>query len=550
MTRIYTLFYILFFVTSLSAQSAEQLTVHFDKPFYVSGENIWYKIYFGIPVDSMKSKVVRIELINSNGAKVIQQKIQIKDNYALGDMTLPYDWKEGNYLFRAYTLWSLNFGETTLFEKIIPIYNLLETTKTLSYLSKDDFIIIQNQKAKASSLEIVAQLNKPSYTKNEIVELQLSVKDKKRAVLPAHISIAVTDGNYLPNNNVQLSSFSEQGKIIGVPSFQAEQNLQLYATLQDGKRQPVTTQFLSLYFPELGAFKSTKIEKGNLKTPLPNFYENQVIQVFDFNPFHDPLPTIQLQDLSPTITYRGVPTQRDNTVENYLYHLSLYRQYQETFKMPSLIYPSIPSINRNIWQPDEHFDIADYNSLPDVVAFADEALIKARMITKKGQLTLRLPYENNKILHKKPPWYLYNNWMTLESPAILKTPLRAIETIDIYNNSQTISQYLDPALVRTGVFAIYTKDGKTPKTIIDQPNNKTITGYYYPRTFTSPTLQEKVPYFPPLIYWNGQVETDATGKATVQFNTSSSIGRHIISVVVGTQRGTLEETNVTYLVVN
>ena len=34
------------FTLQLTAQKAEILYTHFDKPFYVSGEDVWYKVYF------------------------------------------------------------------------------------------------------------------------------------------------------------------------------------------------------------------------------------------------------------------------------------------------------------------------------------------------------------------------------------------------------------------------------------------------------------------------------------------------------------------------
>ncbi len=108
----------------------EKLFVHTDKGFYMAGEIIWFKVY---AVDAhlnkplSLSKISYAELLTKDNKPVLQAKIAMsEEGTGDGSFQLPYSVGSGNYIFRAYTNWMKNAGETFFFEKDIVIVNSLK----------------------------------------------------------------------------------------------------------------------------------------------------------------------------------------------------------------------------------------------------------------------------------------------------------------------------------------------------------------------------------------------------------------------------------------
>ncbi len=102
----------------------EALTIQTDRDFYVSGEQVWFKIQkLNASTDKPDnvSKVVYIELLNRSGFPVNQLKIAIKDFSGSSVIPLADTLSTGHYLLRAYTNWMKNFSRHDFAFKTITI---------------------------------------------------------------------------------------------------------------------------------------------------------------------------------------------------------------------------------------------------------------------------------------------------------------------------------------------------------------------------------------------------------------------------------------------
>ncbi len=104
----------------------EKLFVHTNRPDYLTGESIWFKLYstdgmLGQPLDL--SKVAYLELLDPENKVVEQVKTGLKEGFGSGSVYLPATLKSGNYIFRAYTSWMKNFDASGYFEKKITVIN-------------------------------------------------------------------------------------------------------------------------------------------------------------------------------------------------------------------------------------------------------------------------------------------------------------------------------------------------------------------------------------------------------------------------------------------
>lgn len=110
----------------------EKVHLHFDKPFYVSGDTIWFKGYVvnainNIPSD--RSHILHVDLIDSKDSICKTWQLSIDLGFTAGDITLPDSLKSGMYHIRAYTNWMLNFDAGYFFNKKINIADPISKTR-------------------------------------------------------------------------------------------------------------------------------------------------------------------------------------------------------------------------------------------------------------------------------------------------------------------------------------------------------------------------------------------------------------------------------------
>lgn len=121
----------------------EKIHVQTDKPYYLAGENVWFRIFL---VDAAShfpdtvSRFVYAELINPYEELIERAKIHPVDGMFHGYFTLPEDLPEGGYEIRFYTRFMEKNGEEYYFTKKIfigdPLSALYITKTTFKY--KDD----------------------------------------------------------------------------------------------------------------------------------------------------------------------------------------------------------------------------------------------------------------------------------------------------------------------------------------------------------------------------------------------------------------------------
>ncbi|WP_442589867.1 TonB-dependent receptor plug domain-containing protein [Pedobacter sp. AW31-3R] len=104
----------------------EKVHLHFDKPYYAIGDDIWFKAYIidnSTHQPSLISSALIVELIDENDSLRRQIKLPVVSGIGWGDFKLPDTLQEGNYRVRAYTQWMRNAGPDYFYDKTIKIGN-------------------------------------------------------------------------------------------------------------------------------------------------------------------------------------------------------------------------------------------------------------------------------------------------------------------------------------------------------------------------------------------------------------------------------------------
>ncbi|AXT18684.1 hypothetical protein D7030_06385 [Flavobacteriaceae bacterium AU392] len=104
----------------------EKVYLHTDKNMYTPGQKLWYSGYTVLGANHKEttfSKVLYIDLINSNSEVVISQIQEIDKGKSIGSIVIPEDLISGDYQLRAYTNWMRNYDSEFFFTKQVKILN-------------------------------------------------------------------------------------------------------------------------------------------------------------------------------------------------------------------------------------------------------------------------------------------------------------------------------------------------------------------------------------------------------------------------------------------
>ncbi len=102
----------------------ERIFLHLDKPYYASGDDMWYAGYvlnYNSNTTSDLSEILHVELFNKEGKSILHQKSRLSSGFANGVIELPDTLSPDYYLLKGYTNWSRNFAEGLLFSHYVKI---------------------------------------------------------------------------------------------------------------------------------------------------------------------------------------------------------------------------------------------------------------------------------------------------------------------------------------------------------------------------------------------------------------------------------------------
>ena len=102
----------------------EKVSLHTDKDIVSPGEELWYSAYCVLGTRynySLASKVLYVDLIDSNNEVILSQTQELIEGRGAGSMRVPEGLVSGTYLLRAYTNWMRNYDSDFFFTKRIYI---------------------------------------------------------------------------------------------------------------------------------------------------------------------------------------------------------------------------------------------------------------------------------------------------------------------------------------------------------------------------------------------------------------------------------------------
>ena len=160
----------------------EKVLLLTDRNHYLKGETLFFKanmIYAEPLLGPSLSKVLHLELIDTTGYLELHQVFLIKSGKAFGSIVLPVALDQENYFLRAYTSWSLNYGDQN--SAFIPIQ------------VHDPSLMPRSDLPKQNSVGVSIFTEKQFYGPDEPVNLNIMVQDQKGKPITSDLTISILD---------------------------------------------------------------------------------------------------------------------------------------------------------------------------------------------------------------------------------------------------------------------------------------------------------------------------------------------------------------------
>src|SRR3546814_5356310 len=112
---------------------------------YAVGDTMLFKVYLTSNMYNYElSKVAYVEVLNGKDSLMQMMRIPLTDHAGDGHLVLDQEWyTQGNYRFRAYTKWMINFDPAYFFNKIVTIGDRSEEhTSALQSLMRNSCAVI------------------------------------------------------------------------------------------------------------------------------------------------------------------------------------------------------------------------------------------------------------------------------------------------------------------------------------------------------------------------------------------------------------------------
>lgn len=533
---------LLFFISwhfLLTAQ--EDINLHFDKNFYVLGETIWYNAYLSPESPTaQKATMLRVALVDKTGRIQEANNLLIENGRAKGALSIPLDWEEGWYTFHAYTVWNPKPSIKNSATVNIPIYD--------DFKEHEENIMTNASTANnfKNGLTSTVKTDKPQYERKATVTIDLELP---ATIKTGSISIAVASKEMVAKTNALQVT---QADFATTTTQQPEALNTTYRQIKplEDARKPLG---IGVHYMADNELQWTAADENGVFATTNQLGINQSTQVFGlFNnqnkTYTTALPT-QALNLSATLSTKARTTQKlpfNNTIKKHLTQSQQRKKYQEIFGLEKAVLTSMESVEKQKFQPDVVYDLADYASMTTLEEFLVEVVPFVRIKTKKGKPTVRMFNELKKFTTENPV-YLVNDWLMYDQESVLNIPITEIESVGIYRTTNTLKSQFG-ILGNEGVIGVKTKSKAAMKIGESLTNTAPVQGISKTATFSTIKASfNRLPDFRPLIYWNSDL-TVVNGKAQITFPHSDDLGEFIITVKGMTTDGQLIEGNGTYQV--
>jgi hypothetical protein len=540
---------------------SENLNVRTDRDIYISGEQIWLKIYklsglTGCP-DNL-SKIVYVELLDTQFNPLNQIKVMVDGTSGSAFLMLSDTLSSGNYLIRAYTKWMLNStADRDVYKPIFiinpfkKIYNLLSSSIGPNPGNGNDplsgsSISVTGQAKKDPDNQISIKINplQGQYGQRERVQIDINVSDRSGKPVDADMLVSVVRSplvfsggmNDFPgflSDTLTGTIRQSQGRW---PEIEGEFVTGTIRYISSG--EPVQNEEISLSF--VGKKDRCRFSRTNYNGEFLFVVKDQ------FGPGE-----IVIQPLSKNI--RDVYVELDQPFS------TVFDEY--TFQFPVIDSSRVEGINKAIIAtqvgsvydqigkkndlPAENLRIATFYSTPsrrvkmsdfieltDIREVVKELLPEVAVYRKNKDVGLKVIPNNPYVIFDNQAIVLVDGVPVHDVEALLKVPSKEFDHIDIIDAKYYYKDFIFEGIVsfvtNKGNGNVMEPDNSAYRQLFDGAQQKA--GFYEPDYRTDSLKASLIPDFRNTLLWEPEIRSGSEGRTHVQFYTSDEGGTYTIII--------------------
>ena len=470
----------------------EQVQLTINKAYYHPSENLWFSgemLYADANMSDSISKVVYVEWISPQNELISCQKYHVDSLHFKGMFNVPTNLNVGNYRLRAYTKWMRNFGDSTIFDQIVPVISPKQYIAERPPLDK-------KFTSEKSSIKLIP--DKKTYQTREKITVQIEGLKAENLIVSVTDSMSIHRIKSLETKAksfLPISSF----KILPDFKFLAETGLTLSGKVLDKKDAPVLAN-LVFYFGKAqstvtaltnteGRFSVSGIQLNDTTvityqaTDLKGKLLDKVL--FDTEVFPEIKPSILKQNFEIKDLQSSVLIEKDidlpkNAIQLDEVSVTTKRTEKQFVSKPIYGNPDFTVYAKEIRAANVGMNpiLALQGRVPGVqVTLAVDGIIKVRM--RGGQ---------NSIEGDSAPLYLVDGFPVEDVNSLMNISMDNIDRIEVLKTARAMFG----SRGANGVIAIYTKSS------LSKPSESNRNGFKASaKQLTMIGFQEIKPFFSP-----------------------------------------------------
>ena len=535
MKKLYKPSLILFLFSILLIPSLNgQTLVHLDKPYYVSGETVWFKSYFDPTVQ--EGGIVSVKVVNGDQKMIHQSFLTISERSAKGYFKIPFDIQSGNYTLVLDGKTSVA-NDVRIAEVELPIYNDIvvedfEKTETTSSYAGD---------INSTNLNINVTLSGKA-SSGDNVSAKIQVTDSNGNAVEADCSVSIVDQEMIGFNEGVGIMVTDQSD----PYNDLTPELFYEGILYDNDGKAIQANVLGAYSYFDNNFSFTKsAADGKFTLPKNTFQGEKEIQFVGFQSEHP----VVMAKLDQSVTLKSTPKDLRYTddIQSYIEESRIRKKINQYFKLKDKASITSDIREEGVFpEMQAKYEVTEYQDFEIMAEFAKNLMMPLRFNGKKGERSAQVinPKSRKQANYflKGDPLFIIDGKLTRN--ADYAGNLAQTEVLDlgiIYDGKKLREQF--NVMGNSGVVVMNTSGRREKLPAEDERNIFRINGLQYdvnyPVGYNISSEIEGQPVFDPQLYWNPDVSTDSSGSATISYVQSNDRSTYRIVVVARTKDGNI-----------
>ncbi len=504
-----------------SENKNNQCLIHVNKPFYTTGEIVWFKGYLP-EILVYQNSLARIDVVSSTHNIIESHYLKIsKTRNVSSYFRIPIDLKS-DYYYLTLTVYKEDGNVPfVLVRHPLPIFNDLEDIPSGVKTSHPNQVRNSNDPLLEDIIPLIT--DKKEYATRETITFQLQTKGIAEA------SITVTEELNYPNATY---SYGEEIK----SSFLVDNEITHSGIIYNPETDlAYETDYLSALIVEEGKVKSFEsYNDGRFELDLAYFVGKREIQLVDY---FKPQVVVQLDTIDLFNKIR--PTKTLVYTEEVLNYLTLSRKRKKISQLfGESVLEKIPRTPLPINQltPDRALDFAKYESFKDLEYFFKQITTPLKIKSQKnGAFQVKMVNPERKPFYPGTPKFMVNGYFISNFNTILSIDIKKIKNVDLFYFQRNLKKQFD-ILGSNGIASIYTKSASDYKN--DDIANNAFTSYGGKIAVSFDDIYAKAdkesnqsPRLDPSVYWNHHLKSDENGLVQLKFRHGDTKGKYKIQIV-------------------